>query len=111
MEKIKKWLRYYGMPQENIDKCATQIAQGYGACRYLDGVNDGAEWHESIELAEDHAMLAGMEKMKEQMMKDAVDGIVGYYNQRGLSISMNLPKDLEENDKVKVIIIKQHKLS
>lgn len=44
MEKIKKWLRYYGMPQENIDKCATQIAQGYGACRYLDGVNDGAEW-------------------------------------------------------------------
>lgn len=56
-------------------------------------------------------MLAGMEQMKVQMMKDAVDGIVGYYNQRGLSISMNLPKDLEENDKVKVIIIKQHKLS
>jgi hypothetical protein len=77
---------------------------------------EGAKWQEAkdqstIEFAEDHAMLAGMEKMREQMMKDAVDGIVGYYNQRGLSISMNLPKELEENDKVKVIIIKQHNLS
>lgn len=40
---IEQWLRYFGMPEENIEKCATQIAQGYGACRYLDGVNDGAK--------------------------------------------------------------------
>ena len=36
-------LRYYGMPEENIDMAINQIAQGYGACRYLDGVKDGAE--------------------------------------------------------------------
>lgn len=40
---LEYWLRYYGMPEENIEKCATQIMQGYGACRYLDGVSDGAE--------------------------------------------------------------------
>ena len=39
----------------------------------------GAEWQkkkdqETIELAEDHAMLAGMNRMKEEMMKDAVEG-------------------------------------
>ena len=38
-----------------------------------------AEWQkkkdqETIELAEDHAMLAGMNKMKEEMMENAVDG-------------------------------------
>lgn len=36
-------LRYYGMPEENIDMAITQIAQGYGACRYLDGVTAGAK--------------------------------------------------------------------
>lgn len=36
-------LRFYGMPEENIDLAINQIAQGYGACRYLDGVKDGAE--------------------------------------------------------------------
>ena len=40
---LEYWLRYYGMPEENIEKCVTQIAEGYGACRYLDGVKDGAE--------------------------------------------------------------------
>ena len=36
-------LRFYGMPEENIDLAINQIAEGYGACRYLDGVKDGAE--------------------------------------------------------------------
>ena len=36
-------LRFYGMPEEDIDLAINQIAQGYGACRYLDGVKDGAE--------------------------------------------------------------------
>lgn len=43
MDKIKYWLEYYGMPKENIYVCATMIAQGYGVCRYLDGVKTGAE--------------------------------------------------------------------
>ena len=42
-------------------------------------VKFGANWQEAkdqetIEVAEDHAMLAGMEKMKEQMMSVAVEG-------------------------------------
>ena len=36
-------LAYYGMPDENIESAITQIAQGYGACRYLEGVASGAE--------------------------------------------------------------------
>ena len=36
-------LAYYGMPEENIESAITQIAQGYGACRYLEGVAMGAE--------------------------------------------------------------------
>lgn len=43
IEKIEYWLREFGMPEDNIENCATQIAQGYGVCRYLDGVKAGAE--------------------------------------------------------------------
>lgn len=43
MSALKEILAHYGMPKENIDDAITQIAQGYGACRYLEGVNDGAE--------------------------------------------------------------------
>lgn len=46
---IGHWLRAFGMPEENIEGCITQIAQGYGACRYLEGVQHGAE--ASVELA------------------------------------------------------------
>ena len=40
---LEYWLEHFGMPKENIDNCITQIAQGYGACRYLDGIQHGAE--------------------------------------------------------------------
>ncbi len=40
---IEYWLRHFGMPEENIDNCITQITQGYGACRFLEGVSLGAE--------------------------------------------------------------------
>lgn len=40
---LEYWLWYYGMPPENIEKCANQLAQGYGACRYLEGLKDGAD--------------------------------------------------------------------
>lgn len=52
----------------------------------------------------------GANWMMEQMMKGAVTADVGYYNQRGLSL---YPKksleelDFNEEDKVKVIIIKE----
>ena len=77
----------------------------------------GAKWQEkqdqeTIELAEDHAMLAGMEKMKEQMMKNAVGGYVIKDIEEGngdfllsadyLPVSMGL----KDQQKVKVIILK-----
>lgn len=40
---LEHWLAFFGCPEENIEKCATQIAQGYGAIRYLEGVQNGAE--------------------------------------------------------------------
>ena len=40
---LEYWLEHFGMPKENIEFCATQIAQGYGAYRYLEGVRHGAE--------------------------------------------------------------------
>jgi hypothetical protein len=48
-----------------------------------------------------------VEWQKEQMLAKAVDGEVGYWNIRGLSINMELPSKLEEGDKVKLIIIKE----
>lgn len=39
---LEHWLAFFGCPEENIEKCATQIAQGYGAIRYLEGIRHGA---------------------------------------------------------------------
>jgi hypothetical protein len=43
MDALHLILAYYGMPEENIESAITQIAQGYGASRYLEGVKSGAE--------------------------------------------------------------------
>ena len=40
---LEYWLEHFGMPKENIENCANQIAQGYGASRFLEGVEVGAE--------------------------------------------------------------------
>ena len=40
---IEYWLRYYGMAEEKIDAATQMIVQDYGASRYLEGVNDGAD--------------------------------------------------------------------
>lgn len=57
-----------------------------------------------------NAFKAGAKWQKEQMMAKAVDGEVGYWNIRGLSVNMDLPRTLEEDDKVKLIIIKEDKV-
>lgn len=79
----------------------------------------GAKWQEKqdqsiIELAEDHAMLAGMEKMKEQMMAKAVEAKVTarwplhssplYYS---YEIYVPYAQHLSEGDNVKILIIKK----
>ena len=43
MKALTEILKFYGMPEENIDMAINQIAQGYGACRFLEGVKAGAE--------------------------------------------------------------------
>ena len=75
---------------------------------------EGAKWQKTkdqsiIELAEDHAMLAGMEKMKEQMMKEAVDGTVFTQLEDGeIMVRSHYFKSEKFNylDEVKLIIIK-----
>lgn len=74
----------------------------------------GAEWQreqdsETIELAEDHAILAGMMKERKQMLKDAVDGEV-VSDLKGVNYVRSMSKisdDLRFGKKVKLIIIKK----
>lgn len=51
--------------------------------------------------------IAGAKWQKQQMMAKAVDSEVGYWNQRGLSVLMNLPSEFEEGDKCKIMLIKE----
>lgn len=79
----------------------------------------GAKWQEeqdqsTIELAEDHAMLAGMEKMKEQMMAKAIDATVTdirtYKKENEIDFTIMLEKGIvpyELEDELKVIVIKE----
>jgi hypothetical protein len=78
----------------------------------------GAEWQkeqdkETIELAEDHAMLAGMEKMKEEMMAKAIEVTVhidsGGYPYIPQIELYDYDKDVplaKEGGKYKVVLIK-----
>ena len=43
MSVLYKILAYYGMSEENIENAVEQIAETYGASRYLDGVKAGAD--------------------------------------------------------------------
>ena len=74
----------------------------------------------AIELAEDHAMLAGMEKAKEQMMTKSIEAVVSQvpcsneiilYNPSSVD-KYYLPQEmnklgLNKGDKVKLVIIKE----
>ena len=74
----------------------------------------GAKWQkeqdqETIELAEEHAMLAGRMQMKEEMMKDAMDAIVENWNpdpEPEITIPLN-PEEFTRGDKVRVIVLKK----
>lgn len=77
----------------------------------------GANWQKkqdqsTIELAEDHAMFAGMEKMKEEMMEKAVDAELYSDGMLTPLIGVNdkeVVKDIKFGDKIKLIIIKDKK--
>ena len=72
----------------------------------------GAKWQKqqdqsTIELAEDHAMLAGMEKMKEQLVAKAVDAHCFGFQGAAL-FSFRLPaSNYLVGSEVKVIVIKE----
>ena len=53
------------------------------------------------------AIEYGMRLQKEQMMEQAIDGEIGYWNLHGLSVNVKLPHSVEEGDKAKVIVIKE----
>ena len=85
LQKAAEWGRNHfedksEMVSEDLEEAALKyrwehpFCDGYTAYSF----KAGAEWQkqkdqETIELAEDHAMLAGMNKMKEEMIKDAVE--------------------------------------
>lgn len=86
------------------------------------GFKAGAKWQkeqdkETIELAEDHAMFAGMNKMEEQIMNKAKSGIgdkdnyIKFEDDTWLDLdpTMKLKPafDVKEGEKVKVLIIKE----
>ena len=52
MKALTEILKFYGMPEDNIDMAINQIAQGYGACRFLEGVQLGAEAVADNKIAE-----------------------------------------------------------
>jgi hypothetical protein len=76
-EELRKILnKHYYFPDEDDELRSTPELAKYIAHHF-------AEWQrkkdqETIELAEEHAMLAGMTKEREAMMKDAVEGTVKY---------------------------------
>lgn len=101
---------------EDLEEAANKYEEDavfYAARNISDHFKAGAKWQKeqdqsTIELAEDHAMLAGMEKMREQMMKNAIDGQLeddyDYLRIKCLSTSCKP----EDNGKlVKLIIIKE----
>lgn len=73
-------------PSEDLEEAADRYASdstGFIDMTAYRAFKAGAEWQkkkdrETIELAEEHAILAGRVQMKEEMMKDAVEGEVIY---------------------------------
>ena len=111
-EKATQLSQKYFPNEENIWARANIEAQDCkNACIEM------AKWQKqqdqaTIELAEDHSMLAGMEKMKNEMMAKAIDaevlenydGKVIKYDETILDEKLS---DCKVFDKVKVIVIKE----
>ena len=103
------------IPAEYLEKAAESYAftmSGEDEVLKYNAFIDGAKWQKqqdqsTIELAEEHAMLAGMEKMKEEMTTKAADATIGlpYENKDGgythlIDVSRPLPVG---NNKIAII--------
>ena len=109
------------MVSEDLDIAATSIIKQLGGMEKDDCVSEHElkifkaaielqkqKDQETIELAEDHAMLAGMNKMKEEMMGNAIESIVEDWcgDSPDVTIPLN-PQYFKTGDKVKIIIVKE----
>lgn len=115
LEYANKQLKDAGVIDSN---CPRELAIAQ-ASMMVNGYKAGANWQEkqdqeTIELAEDHAMLAGMNKMKEQIMAKAVDVEVkvdaGGYPYIPQIELYDYDKEVplaKEGDKYKVVLIKK----
>lgn len=80
----------------------------YGHDKIKTAFKAGANWQEEQDnICYEEIFEEGAKWQNEQMMAKAVDGEVGYWNIRGLSVNMELPSKFEEGDKVKLIIVKE----
>lgn len=79
---------------EDLELASERYACKFSSSKYgHDKVKDAVVW--------------GANWQKEQMMAKAIDGEVGYWNIRGLFVNMEMPSELEEGDKVKLVIVKE----
>ena len=85
-----------------------------GNNNFLEIFKAGAEWKEkemqsTIELVEDHAILAGMKKMEQQIMEKnfVTDAFVDVFQNHISLVTNELPRGLKQSDKFKMILIKQ----
>ena len=97
------------------EKIAKNAASTWCRCFKCDGViNSTHEKCEKDKLLTCHkwydgyrTALLAISDYEQQLMAKAVDGEVGYWNLRGLSINTNLPRSVSEGDNVKIIVIKE----
>ena len=109
---VKNYFQGYWPGTETAEQCNTDLHFTPPAILRL--ARHFAEWQaekdkETIELAEDHAYLAGAVNEREQMMKEAVEGYVNYYEDSGgiLMAEAQVGCPYHNGDKVKLIIIKE----
>ena len=111
-------------PLENLEEVAARYEQEnrqsiLSSVDIVDAFIAGAEWMrkkdvEDMYMSDNRHFLKCYEQgkvdMKVAMMKDAVEGEIGYWNQTGLSIRLDQSLEklgYDEDTKVKIIIVKQ----
>lgn len=89
------------MQKEPISDDLEQAIDTYLAT-YFGGEKEKQDWPYLKKMAIHFANW-----QKDQLMAKAIDGEVGYWNLRGLSINTDLLRSVSEGDKVKIIVIKE----
>jgi hypothetical protein len=103
------------MDKELKEKIAVNAANMWCRCFKCDGKVNATgctceknklltcrKWYDGYRTA-----LLAISDYEQQLMAKTVDGEVGYWNLRGLSINTDLPHSVSEGDKVKIIVIKE----